>query len=131
MQTNYTQDLFARLHDAENKLFNAEQSHREYKHNAGSRHAIVCGSAMGMLRGILWFAKEQDNFETQGIRKVLSFLEFCSELPVEMFKTFDDWTDVRAHFDDLYAMYLDDATESSFKVWLDAVNVSKSIHGKG
>jgi len=131
METNLTADLYARIHDAENKLFKATQEHREFMYNAGSRHAIVCGSAMGMLRGIMWFSKEKDSYETQGIRKVLSFLEFCAELPVEIFKTYDEWTDIRAHFDDLYAMYLDDATESSFKVWLEAVNISKGIHGKG
>ena len=131
MQTNHTADLYARLHDAENKLFKAAQEHREFMYHAGSRHAIVCGSTMGMLRGIMSFITDKQIYEAHGIRKVIAFLEFVSELPVEMFDTYDKWYNVREHFDTLYGMYLEDATDNSFKEWLDAVNVSKAVHGKG
>lgn len=131
MQTNHTADLYARLHDAENKLFKAAQEHREFMYHAGSRHAIVCGSTKGMLRGILSFITDKQSYEAQGIMKAIEYLDFVFVLPVDMFKTYDEFEAAWHHFNDLYAMYLDDSTDNSFKEWLDAVNVSKAVHGQG
>lgn len=131
METNHTADLYARLHDAENKLFKAAQEHREYIYHADTRYAVVCGSMIGVLRGLLHFISDKKGIEACIVKRSIAFVEFYSELPVDMFKTYDEWTAARHHFDDLYAMYLEDATDNSFKEWLDAVNVSKAVHGKG